>query len=122
MIESATAIDSIYSRFLKMVMIMEQSANKRVSFLARFCSSSQRSIIGRNLSCIARRLQVDHFSVKCAESRKKLKHAYVSELSEQELSVVSGIKDIMGCLSNECVLPNFRYNELENILKDLCEN
>ena len=68
-----SARDQISSRFLATQHKMEKSTDKRVSFIARICRDSARSIIGSNLRAIARQLNV-HITDAQNEGRKRLRY------------------------------------------------
>jgi len=119
LIGTCTALDQIYGRFMKLEMKMESGENERVSFLAKFCSDHARSIIGGNIRRIAKRLNVEWYDAKrCA--RGMLRHAYASELTETDHTMISLVKELRQCLSGECHIEGFSYEDIECVLYDVC--
>ena len=77
--------DQLYRRFYKLLITMLQSTNPRVSYLAKMCKHDSRSIIGKNLQCIAKRYDFNYyerlqkpFNVNCF---------YVSSSQEEKRTV-----------------------------------
>ncbi len=87
LIAAQSASDQIFSRFLKMQLKMETSENYHVSFIAKMCQDSARSIIGSNIRVIVKRLS------KCTDvqtnGRCRLKHAYVDECTDSDYTALS---------------------------------
>ncbi len=109
----------IYTKFVKLVSKMEKSGNARVSFLARQCRNLSRSIIGRNLKIIGNLLGLEMSSVKTCVGGL-LWHAHVSELSDNDKAAIMQIKELNDVLNGQCRIIGFTFEEVENMMCDIC--
>lgn len=99
---------------------MSQSENSRVKFLYESCASTQRSIIGSNLTVIQRRLQFEDVSDVIQHGQRTLRQAYVHECAERDLTDLSLINDLRGVMKGTHSINGFSFNEIESILEFVC--
>ncbi len=119
LIETPSASDQIFSRFLKMQLKIETSEIHCVSFITRMGLDSARGISGSNLRVIAKRLCIDGLDVQ-ANGKCRLKHAYVDECTESDYTALSLICQLRECLNGDKKLDGFNLEEIEYILHNVC--
>ncbi len=85
---------------------MENSENARVSFLARQCRNSSRSITGGNLKIRGNVLGVEMSTVKTGTGGL-LWHAHVSEVSDNDKAAIMQIKELKEVLNGQCEIIGF---------------
>ena len=119
LVGTVSANDQIYGRFVKMIVKMQKSNNQRVSFLARFCIETPRSITNGNLQVIARRLGIDTSSV-ITGARGMLRCTLVSECSDSDRVAIMILTELRQCLTGESEIVGFSNEEVECILYDVC--
>ena len=104
-----------------MVQTMVNSDNKRVAFMASFCMQSVRSVIGKNLRKIAKRLEVDVERV-LSSGRSMLLHAYIDGCTEQDHIALSLICEMRECVRGNMFIEGFNVSQFEDVLYEVCEN
>ncbi len=120
LVGTSSAKHQIYTRFVKLVSMMENSGNARVSFLAKQCRNLSRSIIGGNLKIIGNLLGVEMSTVKTGVGGM-LWHARVSEMSDNDKAAIMQIKELKDVLNGQCEIIGFTLEDVENIMCDICE-
>ena len=119
LVGTSSAKHQIYSRFVKLESKMENSKNRRVSFLARLCRDSPRSIIGGNLKTIGNVLGVEISTIRNGAGGL-LWQAYVSELSDSDQAAIMQIKELKEVLNGQCDIIGFSVEEVESMICDIC--
>ena len=95
--ETSSALDQIYGRFIKLTQKMKGSKNRRVKCLAESSLASPRGIMGSNMNVIAKRLQMSETETM-TRGIHKLRISYVTDCFEQDCTSLSLVNELQSFL------------------------
>ena len=113
LIGGPTALDSIYSRFVKMTNKMKTSDNQRISFLTKLCLQDQRSIMGSNIHVISIHLNV-------SDNIVLQKYTVLKRLNDDDCDMTSVILELIDFRNGACKIDGFTLDECDFMMNFIC--
>ena len=118
-LQTASVLDQIYGRFIRMCHGMDKSKNRKVKNIFKVCMSSARSIVRRNLRAIERRLDVP-FGVMLNFGASLLKRKYITEATDCDKVLLNVIRELREARNCQVLIPGFNLSEICDFIDFTC--